>query len=110
MNEADIGMMASVNTNKLSLLKLKSFNLWFTENTLNVFMEIDVWFIDDLKFQVRPYRNELKELNVVDDYLVFTSGKVADSENMSAKLQIFKKKVLAKDGLVCDKILNEGEL
>lgn len=42
MNEADIGMMASVNTNKLSLLKLKSFNLWFTENTLNVFMEIDV--------------------------------------------------------------------
>ena len=109
MNGTDIGMMASTNTNKLSLLKLKSSDSWITENTLNILMEVDIRFIDDLSSQVRPYRNKLNDLKVNDDFVSFTSGKITEAKYVNAQLQIFRKKVLSKDELVFEKILNNNE-
>jgi hypothetical protein len=109
MNGVDIGMMASADTNVLSLLKLKSVDRWFTENTVNVLMEVEIKFIQDLKSQVRPLRNPIMDLNVLDDFVSFTSGKIVDTKNLIASVQIFRKKSFGKDDLIFEKKFNEGE-
>ncbi len=109
MNGADVGAVASNDTNTLALLKHKSTNYWFTENTLNVYMEVDVRFLPDLKAQISPYLARLDDLSVIDDYVSFTSGKITDVHSIKAHLNIVRKKVLSKDEIVFDRLLSEKE-
>lgn len=109
INGVDIGMMASSSSNTLSLLKLKSVNRWITENTINVFMEVDIRFIKNLVSEIKPYQVNLADLKVLDDFVSFTSGKISNTKNINTVIQIFKKRTLAKDELVFEKKINDNE-
>jgi len=110
MNGIDVGMKASNDTNTLALLKLKKSDRWFSENTVNVLMEIEIKFLENLSLQAYPYQVPLSDLNITDDFVSFTSGKIIDSKNVMAQIQIFKKKTFGKDDLVYDGKISGSDL
>ncbi len=110
MNGVDVGMTAFNQTNTLALLKLRKSDRWFTENTINVLMEIDVKFSENLNLQSAPYINPMSDLLVSDDFVSFTTGKITSPETLTSLISIYKKKAIGKDQLVFEGTFNVPEM
>lgn len=108
-NQLDLAMEASDDNNVLALLKFKSSNRDNYGNTWSVVMDVDVMFIDDRNRLMNPYRGNINDMMMIDDYLSFTIARMDIPTGFTPSVKIVRMKTLRSDEVLLEQEFGEKD-